>query len=128
MPAAHLAAMSQRLRDLGIGVAIDDFGTGYSNLLYLKHFHPAKIKIDRSFVQTILSTQEDRAIVRAVIDMAHAIGARVVAEGVELGAVAQMLRALGCDEAQGYHFARPGPAESLAAWLQPERADAALVS
>ncbi|MBU6511834.1 MAG: bifunctional diguanylate cyclase/phosphodiesterase [Betaproteobacteria bacterium] len=126
--AAHLAGMSQRLRDLGVGVAIDDFGTGYSNLLYLKHFHPAKIKIDRSFVQTILSTEEDRAIVRAVIDMAHAIGARVVAEGVELGAVAQMLRALGCDEAQGYHFARPCPAGLLGAWLQPDRADPDLVA
>ena len=117
---AHLACMSQRLRELGVGVAIDDFGTGYSNLLYLKHFHPAKIKIDRSFVQTILSRDEDRAIVRAVIDMAHAIGARVVAEGVESGEVGRMLRELGCDEAQGYHFARPAPAETLVAWLGPQ--------
>ncbi len=116
--AAHLTDMSRRLRSLGIGIAIDDFGTGYSNLLYLKHFHPSKIKIDRSFVQALVSTDEDRAIVRAVIDMAHAIGARVVAEGVESAEVCQALQALGCDEAQGYYFARPAAAHELGPWLQ----------
>lgn len=114
---AQLANMSQRLRELGVGIAIDDFGTGYSNLLYLKHFHPSKIKIDRSFVQTIPSTAEDRAIVRAIIFMAHAIGAKVVAEGVESEEVGRLLRELGCDEAQGYYFARPGPAGAMSAWL-----------
>jgi diguanylate cyclase (GGDEF)-like protein len=117
---AHLATLSARLREMGIGIAIDDFGTGYSNLLYLKHFHPSKIKIDRSFVQTIMSTVEDRAIVRAVIDMAHAIGAKVVAEGVESEEVGRLLCELGCDEAQGYYFARPGPASDMARWLMPE--------
>jgi len=115
---AHLATLSSRLRDMGVGIAIDDFGTGYSNLLYLKHFHPSKIKIDRSFVQTIMSTSEDRAIVRAVIDMAHAIGAKVVAEGVESEEVGRLLRELGCDEAQGYYFARPAAAQELGAWLR----------
>ena len=114
---AHLAALSSRLREMGVGIAIDDFGTGYSNLLYLKHFHPSKIKIDRSFVQTIVSTPEDRAIVRAVIDMGHAIGAKVVAEGVESEEVSRLLCGLGCDEAQGYFFARPGPAPEMLAWL-----------
>ncbi len=123
---AHLAALSLRLRELGVGVAIDDFGTGYSNLLYLKHFHPAKIKIDRSFVHTMASTAEDRAIVRAVIDLAHAIGARVVAEGVESGEVVRMLGELGCDEAQGYHYARPCAAQGLSAWLERESSSAAL--
>ena len=113
----HLAALSSRLRDMGVGIAIDDFGTGYSNLLYLKHFHPSKIKIDRSFVQPILSTPEDRAIVRAVIDMAHAIGAKVVAEGVESEEVGQMLCELGCDEAQGYYFARPAAADAMSQWF-----------
>ena len=117
---AHLAALSSRLREMGVGIAIDDFGTGYSNLLYLKHFHPSKIKIDRSFVQTILSTAEDRAIVRAVIDMAHAIGAKVVAEGVESEEVGRLLCELGCDEAQGYYFARPSPAGEMSEWLTPE--------
>ena len=117
---AHLANMSQRLRELGVGVAIDDFGTGYSNLLYLKHFHPAKIKIDRSFVQTIQSTEEDRAIVRAVIEMAHAIGAKVVAEGVERAEVGHMLCDLGCDQAQGYYFARPAAARDVESWLMTE--------
>ena len=115
---AHLAALSSRLREMGVGIAIDDFGTGYSNLLYLKHFHPSKIKIDRSFVQTITSIPEDRAIVRAVIDMAHAIGAKVVAEGVESAEVGRLLCELGCDEAQGYHFARPGPASGMGEWLR----------
>ena len=114
---SHVANMSQRLRALGVGIAIDDFGTGYSNLLYLKHFHPTKIKIDRSFVRTIVNTDEDRAIVRAVIDMAHAIGAKVVAEGVECGEVGTLLGELGCDEAQGYHFARPGAPSDIAHWL-----------
>lgn len=117
---AHLAALSARLREMGIGIAIDDFGTGYSNLLYLKHFHPSKIKIDRSFVQTITSTVEDRAIVRAVIDMAHAIGAKVVAEGVESEEVGRLLCELGCDEAQGYYFARPAAAGDMAPWLMAE--------
>ena len=117
---AHLAALSSRLRDLGVGIAIDDFGTGYSNLLYLKHFHPSKIKIDRCFVHTITSAPEDRAIVRAVIDMAHAIGAKVVAEGVENEEVGRLLCELGCDEAQGYYFARPGPAAAMDEWLSGE--------
>jgi diguanylate cyclase (GGDEF)-like protein len=119
--AAHLAEMSARLRALGVGVAIDDFGTGYSNLLYLKHFHPSKIKIDRSFVQGIATSAEDRAIVRAVIDMAHAIGARVVAEGVESAQVCAELRRLGCDEAQGYLFARPCASADVEAWLGSTR-------
>ena len=114
---AHLASLSLRLRELGVGVAVDDFGTGYSNLLYLKHFHPTKLKIDRSFVRTIASADEDRAIVRAVIDLAHAIGARVVAEGVESAQVVRMLGELGCDEAQGFHFARPCAAQDLSGWL-----------
>ncbi len=115
---AHLADMSRRLQALGIGVAIDDFGTGYSNLLYLKHFHPSKIKIDRSFVHDLANDHEDRAIVRAVIDMAHAIGAEVVAEGVETTEVRDALRQLGCDQAQGYLFARPADALQVGDWLR----------
>ena len=114
--AAHLADMSRRLQALGVGVAIDDFGTGYSNLLYLKHFHPSKIKIDRSFVQNLVTEREDRAIVRAVVDMSHAIGARVVAEGVECAEVLEVLQELGCDEAQGYLFARPASAAEAGDW------------
>lgn len=115
---AHLAEMSRRLQALGIGVAVDDFGTGYSNLLYLKHFHPSKIKIDRSFVHELATQSEDRAIVRAVIDMAHAIGAKVVAEGVETPEVGDVLLRLGCDEAQGYLYARPAPAARVDDWLR----------
>ena len=114
--AAHLADMSRRLQALGVGVAIDDFGTGYSNLLYLKHFHPSKIKIDRSFVHNLATEREDRAIVRAVVDMSHAIGARVVAEGVECSEVLEVLQELGCDEAQGYLFARPASAAEAGNW------------
>jgi len=96
-----------RLRDRGIRVAIDDFGTGYSSLSYLRHFPIDVLKLDKSFVDGIGTVESGAAIVEAVITMGHALGMRITAEGVERAEQVSELRALGCDAAQGFHFARP---------------------
>ncbi len=101
------------LREAGIRIAIDDFGTGYSSLAYLTRFPLAALKIDRSFVADVLSDQADATIVRTIIDMAQTLGFTVVAEGVETEAQAEFLRGLGCEQAQGYFFAKPMPAGAL---------------
>jgi EAL domain-containing protein (putative c-di-GMP-specific phosphodiesterase class I) len=107
------------LRDLGVRVALDDFGTGYSSLAYLQQFPVDALKIDRSFI-TALGTQppEDRnstALVRAVLALAHNLGLRVVAEGIEHTGQYRLLREFGCDEAQGYLFAQPVSADEVPA-------------
>jgi EAL domain-containing protein (putative c-di-GMP-specific phosphodiesterase class I) len=102
----HTRELITALRARGIHVAIDDFGTGYSSLSYLKLFEIDRIKIDRGFVKDIETDPNDAAIVTATIDLAHALGLRVVAEGVETRAQADFLRARGCEEAQGYLYAR----------------------
>jgi len=101
----------------GIQLSMDDFGTGYSNLTYLKRFKVDKVKIDRSFVVNLLSGSEDRAIVLAVIQIARSLNLRTLAEGVEDAAQGEQLRAMGCDEVQGYHYARPMAAPELELWL-----------
>jgi diguanylate cyclase (GGDEF)-like protein len=108
----------KRLAELGCAISIDDFGTGYSSLGYLKKMPATELKIDQSFVFEMLNDASDAAIVRATIDLAHTLGMRVVAEGVENERVACALRALGCDILQGFHFARPLPAAQFDAWLQ----------
>jgi diguanylate cyclase (GGDEF)-like protein len=105
------------LRELGVGLAIDDFGTGYSSLTYLKRFPVNGIKIDQSFVAGLGRDAFDSAIIDGVIDLAHAVGLHVTAEGVETVEQLCRLRALGCDFAQGYYFARPQPAADLHALL-----------
>ncbi|MEA2229470.1 MAG: hypothetical protein QOF04_3100, partial [Solirubrobacteraceae bacterium] len=97
----------------GLTLVLDDFGTGYSSLSRLKRFPLDVLKIDRSFVSGLESNLDDRAIVKATIDMAHAVGLTVVAEGVETGEQEQSLRAFGCDRAQGYLYARPQPADAI---------------
>ena len=109
----HAVRVLRELRKAGIGVAIDDFGTGYSSLSYLTRFPLSALKVDRSFVAGALDDDASAAIVRAVIDMAHILGFKVVAEGVENEAQAAFLRGLGCDEGQGYLFARPMPEAEL---------------
>ena len=103
------------LKRLGVGLSIDDFGTGYSSLGYLKRFPVGAVKVDRSFIDGLGSDSEDSAIVAAVIGLGHALGLTVIAEGVETDRQLSELAALGCDAAQGYLFARPGPGADVAA-------------
>ncbi|WP_181703003.1 EAL domain-containing protein [Chthonobacter albigriseus] len=100
-----------RLSGHGIRIALDDFGTGYASLTHLKEFPVDLLKIDRSFVSTLLDQRESAAIVRGVIALAHDLGVAVISEGIETVEQRDMLRALGSDYAQGYLFARPMPAE-----------------
>ncbi len=115
-------AMRERIaaiHALGVRIAIDDFGTGYSSLAYLSRLAFDCIKIDQSFVRKLLASAQDEAIIAAVLHMAHGFGVTVVAEGVETAAEAERLRAMGCPNAQGYWFGRPGPLEQLRGWRAP---------
>ncbi|WP_019937721.1 bifunctional diguanylate cyclase/phosphodiesterase [Bordetella sp. FB-8] len=107
----------QELRAAGMAVSIDDFGTGYSALSCLKKFDLGALKIDHSFISALTSSDSDQTIVEAIIAMAHKLGLKVVAEGVETQAQCDLLCAAGCDYAQGYLFARPMPREGFEAWL-----------
>jgi len=111
------SAALRELKSLGVSLAVDDFGTGYSSLLYLKRFPVDELKVDRTFVAGLLANAEDAAIVAAVVNLAHTIGVKAVAEGVESNSQATRLIELGCDFGQGYHFGRPMPAESLPLYL-----------
>jgi diguanylate cyclase (GGDEF)-like protein len=109
----ELAAQTlKRLRDLGVGISVDDFGTGYSSLSYLRRFPVTSVKIDRTFVDA-LGTPDDDAMVAGIVNLAHTLGLKVVAEGVENEVQLQTLTDLGCDFAQGYLFSRPLAAEAL---------------
>jgi len=110
--AAHFA----ELRDLGMQVSLDDFGTGYSSLTYLQRLDVDFVKIDQSFVRHIETRTTDLALCKAVIAMAHELGMRVVAEGVETQGQCDLLRAAGCDLGQGYWFARPMEPQAFEAW------------
>ena len=103
----------RRLKSLGVKLSVDDFGTGYSSLAYLKRFAVDKLKIDQSFVRDLVSDPDDAAIVRAIIQMAHSLKLRTIAEGVESAEISALLRLFNCNEIQGYAVARPMPAEEL---------------
>jgi EAL domain-containing protein (putative c-di-GMP-specific phosphodiesterase class I) len=97
------------LRALGFSIAIDDFGTGYSSLAYLKRFPIDTLKIDQGFVQNMLGSSNDRAIIATILAIAQQMGLTTVAEGVESEEQRQALQSLGCVIAQGYHFSHPEP-------------------
>ncbi|MHB8478649.1 MAG: putative bifunctional diguanylate cyclase/phosphodiesterase [Steroidobacteraceae bacterium] len=103
-------AVLEHLSAMGVLVSVDDFGTGYSSMSYLRRFPIDKLKIDRVFIQEIVSRPEDASIVRAIVSLAHSLRLKVVAEGVETPAQLDFLKTAGCDEYQGYHFSRPLPA------------------
>ena len=109
------------MQALGVKVAIDDYGTGYSSLSYLKQLSVDELKIDRSFVMDMETDEHDAVIVRSTIDLSHHLGMKVTAEGVENKDILMLLSILGCDYAQGYHFARPLPEPELRAWLRQQQ-------
>ncbi len=110
------------LRQLGVALAIDDFGTGYSSLSYLHQLPISSVKIDKSFTRSLAINDSGRAIVHATVDLGHALGFTVVAEGVEDASTFDELCRLGCDSAQGYHVARPMPPSAVVAWLRSHAA------
>jgi diguanylate cyclase (GGDEF)-like protein/PAS domain S-box-containing protein len=109
----------EAFRRAGVQISLDDFGTGYSAMAYLKKFDIDTLKIDRSFIRDMLVSAHDRAIVEAVIAMAHKLDIQVIAEGVESAEQCEVLAREGCDFGQGYHFARPMPVHDLIALLAP---------
>lgn len=105
------------IRKLGTGIAIDDFGTGYSNLATLRQMPATSLKIDQSFVRGMGTSRHDEAIVRSVAELARSMDFRVVVEGVETAHIYNSVLGMACDEAQGFHIARPMPATEVSAWL-----------
>ena len=108
----------RKLDNIGVQVSIDDFGTGYSSMAYLQKLLVAKIKIDKSFVIDMDKDQKDDVIVRSAIELAHNLGLKAVAEGVESAEVWERLKAMGCDSAQGYYMSKPLTPEKFAEWMQ----------
>lgn len=108
-------------KEAGIQLAIDDFGTGYSSLSYLKRLAIDKLKIDRSFVSNLLEDEQDRYIVRAILQMAHSLKISTVAEGIEHPQIGEQLAQLGCNAGQGYLYAKPLPAAEFMAWLREQK-------
>ncbi len=116
--AEHTLEVLRELQRMGIRLSIDDFGTGYSSLAYLQRLPVDDIKVDRSFVLSTLKNSSDEAIVRSTIELAHNLGLKSIAEGVEDQATLDRLRDLGCDNAQGYYIGRPMPLAELELWLK----------
>jgi EAL domain-containing protein (putative c-di-GMP-specific phosphodiesterase class I) len=113
----HSLPVLRDLHAMGIQLSVDDFGTGYSSLAYLRRLPIDEIKIDRSFVQGMVTDLGDLAIVRAIIDLGHSLGLRVIAEGVEEEAGRDALRSMRCDGVQGFLLSRPLPLDRFEAWL-----------
>ena len=109
-------AVLEELSALGVRLSIDDFGTGYSSLAYLTDLPIGELKIDKSFVRAMGSDARNAIVVRSTIELAHNLGLRTVAEGIEDAFTFERLRALGCELAQGFHMSKPLPASSLVSW------------
>jgi diguanylate cyclase (GGDEF)-like protein len=115
---ANAQKVLDRLAELGVRLSIDDYGTGYSSLSYIMRLPVQELKIDRSFISRMAVDEEISTIVRSTIELGHNLGLEVVAEGVEDLPVWNLLRALGCDDAQGFYMSRPLAAEALARWIR----------
>jgi EAL domain-containing protein (putative c-di-GMP-specific phosphodiesterase class I) len=111
-------AILEAISRMGVAVAVDDFGTGYSSMSYLRRFPIDKLKIDRSFINEVTSNAEDASIVRAIISLAHGLRLKVVAEGVETAEQLTLLKNLGCDQYQGYHFSPALPPAKFSSLLR----------
>ena len=114
---ARTLSILDRLRSLGVGLSLDDFGTGHSSLAYLRQLQVDELKIDRSFVTDMVHDGQNAAIVRSTIELAHAVGVRIVAEGVEDADTLFELKAMGADEVQGFYLSPAGPAPEIVAML-----------
>ena len=119
-PERALGVLAQ-LRSVGVRCALDDFGTGYSSLANLRDLQVERLKIDRSFTQSMADSHPDAVIVTTTIELAHQLGLEVVAEGVETQEAWERLREMGCDLAQGYFLSRPMASEHATAWLTGRR-------
>ena len=106
-----------QLSELGVQISIDDYGTGYSSLAYLKRLPVNEMKIDRTFIKDMADDEDDKLIVGTTIDMGHNFGLRVIAEGVEDGQTVDLLKQMGCDQVQGFYYAKPMPVDELYDWL-----------
>jgi EAL domain-containing protein (putative c-di-GMP-specific phosphodiesterase class I) len=112
-PSTQVLDTLNGLKQLGVMFAVDDFGTGYSSLAYLHKYHVDKLKIDRSFVQSVEDQEEGRVITTTIINMAKGLGLQVLAEGVETEAQLNFLRDNGCESYQGFYFSKPVPVAEL---------------
>ena len=109
--------VTQSLAESGYHFSMDDFGTGYSSLEYIKRLPISELKIDKAFVQNIDDDKTDEAIVRGATQLAHSMGLKVVAEGVETAQSVEILKAIGCNKLQGYYFTKPLPVDKFNDWL-----------
>ncbi|MDD0837824.1 EAL domain-containing protein [Curvibacter sp. HBC61] len=119
----RVSALLESIRELGVGIAIDDFGTGFSSLSYIDRLPAHRLKIDRAFIENLDSEHRGARIARIIIPLGHQLGMKVVAEGVETREQIKVLQELGCDEVQGYFYARPMPYDELLTWLAKARAN-----
>jgi len=124
----HAVKILGHLSAMGIRLAVDDFGTGFSSLGYLKRLPVNELKIDKSFVMDMVKNDNDAVIVRSTIDLAHNLGLKVVAEGVEDKDTMDLLKILLCDTAQGYLISKPIPAKDFEVWLKSQKSQAKLAS
>ncbi len=115
---SRVLAQLTEIRSMGLTLAIDDFGTGYSSFSYLHQLPATIVKLDQSFMRTLAENAKEQKLVRSMISMAHDIGYKVVAEGVETAPVLDFLAGCGCDEIQGYLIARPLPVADCQAFFQ----------
>jgi EAL domain-containing protein (putative c-di-GMP-specific phosphodiesterase class I) len=119
--AEQIGATIRKLHAAGVRIALDDFGTGYASLTHLQRFPVDAIKIDQSFVRSIATDSGSQAITSAVLELGRRLGKDVIAEGVETAEHAEILRAAGCRQAQGFYFARPMPTDQLLEFMAAER-------